>query len=97
MIVHTLMAFSMLSGLALAGELKRIRSRRTVEANLPFSDAVWAGDTLYLSGHLGLDPKTGEPGDTPEAEAPDARRVEPYLGISRADHGPSGLRSDFLF
>jgi 2-iminobutanoate/2-iminopropanoate deaminase len=26
---------------------------------LPFSDAVLAGDTLYISGRLGLDPKTG--------------------------------------
>jgi len=28
---------------------------------LPFSDAVWAGDTLYLAGHIGLDPATGRP------------------------------------
>jgi 2-iminobutanoate/2-iminopropanoate deaminase len=69
MIVHTLTVCSMLSGLALVGGIKRIRSRRTLEANLPFSDAVWAGDTLYLSGHLGLDPQTGKPGDTPEKEA----------------------------
>jgi 2-iminobutanoate/2-iminopropanoate deaminase len=69
MMVHTLAACSMLSGLALVGGIKRIRSRRTLEANLPFSDAVWAGDTLYLSGHLGLDPQTGKPGDTPEKEA----------------------------
>ena len=48
---------------------KRIRSERTVRANLPFSDAVWAGDTLYLCGHLGLNPKTGRPGATPEEEA----------------------------
>jgi len=27
----------------------------------PFSDAVWSGDTLYLSGHIGLDPETGLP------------------------------------
>jgi reactive intermediate/imine deaminase len=40
-----------------------------VRARLPFSDAVWHGDTLYLSGHLGLDPKTGKPGATPEEEA----------------------------
>jgi 2-iminobutanoate/2-iminopropanoate deaminase len=26
---------------------------------LPFSDAVLAGDTLYVAGHLGLDPHTG--------------------------------------
>ncbi len=32
---------------------------------LPFSDAVQVGDTLYVAGHLGLDPKTGHaPGDT---------------------------------
>ena len=28
-------------------------------AKLPFSDAVRVGDTLYVAGHLGLDPKTG--------------------------------------
>jgi 2-iminobutanoate/2-iminopropanoate deaminase len=47
-------------GLA-AADHKRIRSARTEKENLPFSDAVWAGDTLYLSGHLGLDPATGRP------------------------------------
>jgi reactive intermediate/imine deaminase len=49
--------------------MQRIRSERTVRANLPFSDAVWHGDTLYLSGHIGLDPQTGKPGATPEEEA----------------------------
>jgi len=29
-------------------------------ANLPFSDAVLVGNTLYLAGHLGLDPSTGQ-------------------------------------
>jgi 2-iminobutanoate/2-iminopropanoate deaminase len=61
-----LTAFCAVVGLA-AGQ--RIRSERTVRANLPFSDAVWHGDTLYLSGHIGLDPKTGKPGTTPEEEA----------------------------
>lgn len=28
-------------------------------AGLPFSDAVLAGDTLYVSGRIGIDPKTG--------------------------------------
>ena len=33
-------------------------------ANLPFSDAVLIDDTLYLSGCIGFDPKTGAvPGD----------------------------------
>jgi 2-iminobutanoate/2-iminopropanoate deaminase len=27
--------------------------------NLPFSDAVLVGDTLYLSGRIGIDPVTG--------------------------------------
>ncbi len=27
--------------------------------NLPFSDAVLVGDTLYLSGRIGIDPETG--------------------------------------
>jgi 2-iminobutanoate/2-iminopropanoate deaminase len=53
----------------MAAVTKRIRSERTVKANLPFSDAVWHGDTLYLCGHLGLDPKTGKPGATPAEEA----------------------------
>jgi enamine deaminase RidA (YjgF/YER057c/UK114 family) len=27
---------------------------------LPFSDAVGVSDTVYVSGHLGIDPKTGQ-------------------------------------
>jgi reactive intermediate/imine deaminase len=38
-------------------------------ANLPFSDAVLVGDTLYLAGRIGLDPATRKPPATPEAEA----------------------------
>jgi 2-iminobutanoate/2-iminopropanoate deaminase len=65
-----LMGFSVLSiGLAIADH-KRLRSARTEKENLPFSDAVWAGNTLYISGHLGLDPATGRPpaGASDEAE-----------------------------
>jgi 2-iminobutanoate/2-iminopropanoate deaminase len=29
-------------------------------AGLPFSDAVLVGDTLYISGRIGIDPVTGE-------------------------------------
>lgn len=39
------------------------------KANLPFSDAVWAGDTLYVSGHIGLDPNSGRPPATTAEEA----------------------------
>ena len=51
---------------------KRIRSDGTRTANLPFSDAIWAGDTLYLSGHLGLEPTTGKP---PASVTEEARLV----------------------
>ena len=39
-------------------------ARRTINlpgrrSNLPFSDAVLAGDTLYISGRIGIDPATG--------------------------------------
>jgi 2-iminobutanoate/2-iminopropanoate deaminase len=38
-------------------------------ANAPFSEAVLAGNTLYVAGQIGLDPATGKPGETPEGEA----------------------------
>jgi 2-iminobutanoate/2-iminopropanoate deaminase len=37
---------------------KFIRSRGAIDAGLPFSDAVRAGDVLYLSGALGNEPGT---------------------------------------
>jgi reactive intermediate/imine deaminase len=40
---------------------------RSVQA--PFSDGVLAGDTLYVSGRLGLDPETGKPPEDVAAEA----------------------------
>ena len=35
----------------------------------PFSDAVLAGNTLYVAGRLGMDPETGRPPATAEQEA----------------------------
>lgn len=60
-------AFALAVGLAAGG--KRIRSERTTRSNLPFSDAVWHGDTLYLCGHIGLDPRTGQPPAVADEEA----------------------------
>ncbi len=37
--------------------------------NAPFSDAVLVGDTLYLAGRIGLDPKTGKVPADVEQEA----------------------------
>jgi 2-iminobutanoate/2-iminopropanoate deaminase len=36
---------------------------------LPFSDAVLAGNTLYIAGHIGLDPRTGQAPEDAELEA----------------------------
>ena len=36
--------------------------------DLPFSHAVLSGSTLYVAGTLGIDPRTGEPPEDPEAE-----------------------------
>src|SRR5882762_2329695 len=60
-------AFALAVGLAVGG--KRIRSERTTRSNFPFSDAVWHGNTLYLSGHIGLDAKTARPPATADEEA----------------------------
>jgi len=60
-------AFALSIGLAAGG--RRIRSERTTSSNLPFSDAVWHGNTLYLCGHIGLDPKTGRPPAMADEEA----------------------------
>ena len=40
---------------------------RPVQA--PFSDAVLVGDTMYLAGRIGLDPKTGKPPADADQEA----------------------------
>lgn len=39
---------------------------RPVQA--PFSDGVLVGNTLYLAGRIGIDPKTGKPPDDVEQE-----------------------------
>jgi len=38
-------------------------------AALPFSDGVVVGNTLYIAGSIGLDPKTGQPPASAEDEA----------------------------
>lgn len=48
---------------------KYIVLKRPAASSAPFSEAVLKGDTLYVGGHIGLDPQTGKPGATPEEEA----------------------------
>ena len=54
---------------AQTNDRKHIVIRRQVAANAPFSEAVLVGNSLYVGGHIGIDPKTGKPGATPEEEA----------------------------
>jgi reactive intermediate/imine deaminase len=69
MTVHLLLLNALALAVGMAASGKRIRTERTVRANLPFSDAVWHDDTLYLSGHIGLDPRTSRPPSSAEEEA----------------------------
>jgi 2-iminobutanoate/2-iminopropanoate deaminase len=69
MTAHLLLLQAAALAIGLAASGKRIRSERTARSNLPFSDAIWHGDTLYVSGHIGLDSKTGLPPKSAEEEA----------------------------
>ena len=51
-----------------AAERSYVGPRRPEKADLPFSQAVRVGDTLYLSGTLGLSPERKVP-DDPATEA----------------------------
>lgn len=44
-------------------------TRSTARTPLPFSDAVLVGDTLYIAGHIGIDPKTDRAAEDPKIEA----------------------------
>jgi len=57
---------------------------------LPFSDAVLIGDTLYLGGHLGLDPKTALPPKELEKE------IRLLLDSVKATLGQAGMKMDDL-
>jgi 2-iminobutanoate/2-iminopropanoate deaminase len=60
-----LLAFSIT---AFAADRKYIPHPQPADAKpLPFSDAVLVGNTLYIAGHIGTDPKTGmAPADAEE-------------------------------
>ena len=55
-----------------AGDRKFIVKPRSGDLKaLPFSEGVLVGNTLYIAGHIGLDPKT----DLPPASAEDEARL----------------------
>ena len=62
-----LLVFCLMAG---AADRKFIVKPRASDMKaLPFSDAVLVGNTLYIAGHIGLDPKTGTPPASAEDEA----------------------------
>ncbi len=62
-----LLTFSLSAG---AADRKYINNPRPADAKaLPFSDGVVVGNTLYIAGHIGLDPKTGQAAADAEEEA----------------------------
>jgi 2-iminobutanoate/2-iminopropanoate deaminase len=59
-----------ITAVAADSDRRHIVLRKSPPANaLPFSEGVLVGNTLYLGGHIGLDPKTGKPGASAEDEA----------------------------
>lgn len=66
-VVAMLLTLSISAG---ASDRKYIPHPQPADAKpLPFSDAVLAGNTLYIAGHIGTDPKTGMAPADPEEEA----------------------------
>jgi 2-iminobutanoate/2-iminopropanoate deaminase len=61
----------LLSAAGVAGMAQKTAKRQFIKASnpyfqqrgaeIPYSDGVLVGDTLYVAGHIGLDPKTGRP------------------------------------
>ena len=66
------------SAAGIAGLAQKTAKRVYIKANnpyfqqrgvqVPYSDGVLVGDTLYVAGHIGLDPKTGKPPSDIEQE-----------------------------
>jgi len=68
--IACVVVFLTLSIAAGAGDRKFIVNPRPADTKgLPFSDGVLVGNTLYIAGHIGLDPKTGQAPADPEQEA----------------------------
>jgi len=67
-IVPLLSTFALLTPTVSLAQQPTTMSAKSV-AKLPFSPGLELGDTLYVSGHLGVDPAVGKAPDDPEEEA----------------------------
>src|SRR5947209_2558074 len=62
--IAMLVAFMLIGMIASAADKparRYINRPRPTMANLPFSEGVLVGGTLYVSGHIGVDNQTGKP------------------------------------
>lgn len=69
---QTFIGIMLLMFCTIAGAADRkyiVKPRASDMKGLPFSDGVLVGHTLYIAGHIGLDPKSGSPPADAEQEA----------------------------
>ncbi len=90
----TALVLLLLLGVTVASNSSPAVNRRVINLpgrtdTLPFSNAVLAGDTLYLSGTIGIDPATGRPPAHIDDEArlvlDNLKRVLEAAGMSMED------------
>jgi enamine deaminase RidA (YjgF/YER057c/UK114 family) len=65
-------ALALAASVALASDEKPrfiVNQRSADRTPLPFSEAVQVGGTLYIAGHIGIDPKTDQAARDPATEA----------------------------
>jgi len=70
--IQILMGIMLLMSCTMAGAADRkyiVKPRASYMKALPFSDGVLVGNTLYIAGHIGLDPTSGKSPADAEQEA----------------------------
>lgn len=66
--MHSTLALSLLLAVALAAAPKKVVQPKEFPTGRPFSPAILAGGTLYVSGQIGIDLKSGKIPEQFEAE-----------------------------
>lgn len=66
--MHSTLALSLLLAAALAAAPKKVVQPKEFPTGRPFSPAILAGGTLYVSGQIGIDLKSGKIPEQFEAE-----------------------------
>ncbi|MGF1477266.1 MAG: RidA family protein [Geminicoccaceae bacterium] len=82
-----LAAVLLFPGYSKAAEIQRYRTEGAKALNLPFSEAVIVGDTIYLSGQIGNLP--GKPELAPGGIEGEARQVMANIGAVLEANGSS--------